>query len=509
MSSYKELRTLRDKYEEACFCGDIDTVNYMIKNENRKLKTRGFLSWCIKRACAGGQYDIFTALHSYRNIKWLCNTAHNLLFTAEFFEYACQGGNLKIIDEVIKMAEYESIQGSEDFFYNGLLGACRGGQLEIFKQCMKLSLGGDLNSRYNMLLYRACESNIEMINYVIECGDRHSVVWNWNYAMTTACREGHVEAVKLFVEKYGADHYYGGLLLSCSSGKSETIKLMMSYDVELITYCLYYVCKTGDLEVIDLLLKNTNELVNIVNFEECASGASRGGHIDILELFISKGASNWNECMNEACKGGHMNIIEFMIAKGANDWNLCLNTACLYRHLEISKLMIERGGNDFNSCMSNACYCDDLDFVRTMIEKGATDFNKSLRSACGIGNVKMAKFIIECGAADMNSCINNIYDDNVDLYNLLISAGATRLDCLEHIDDLKLHCLYCKYKGISPKHNIQLYNELLRKEPACVLFAGSRLTKSSGTCNKVSKVSKVKCHMKRLPSELFSMLIMY
>ena len=39
--------------------------------------------------------------------------------------------------------------------------------------------------------------------------------------------------------------------------------------------------------------------------------AAVGGHKDLVEFFISKGADNWNLGMQSAALGGHKDLIEF------------------------------------------------------------------------------------------------------------------------------------------------------------------------------------------------------
>ena len=51
-------------------------------------------------------------------------------------------------------------------------------------------------------------------------------------------------------------------------------------------------------------------------------GASKGGHRDLVEFFIAKGATVWNFGMNGAAKGGHRDLVEFFIAKEANKWKI-------------------------------------------------------------------------------------------------------------------------------------------------------------------------------------------
>ncbi len=60
--------------------------------------------------------------------------------------------------------------------------------------------------------------------------------------------------------------------------------------------------------------------------EQLAKAQGKGGYIDLVEFFISKGseaqeANDWNYGMRGAVKGGHKILIDFFISKGANNWN--------------------------------------------------------------------------------------------------------------------------------------------------------------------------------------------
>ena len=50
-------------------------------------------------------------------------------------------------------------------------------------------------------------------------------------------------------------------------------------------------------------------------------GAAKGGHKDLVDFFIEKGANDWNSGMRGAANGGHKDLVDFFIKKGANDWN--------------------------------------------------------------------------------------------------------------------------------------------------------------------------------------------
>jgi hypothetical protein len=47
--------------------------------------------------------------------------------------------------------------------------------------------------------------------------------------------------------------------------------------------------------------------------------ARRGGHRDLVEWMISKGANQWNGGLWGACGGGHRDLAELMIARGNNN----------------------------------------------------------------------------------------------------------------------------------------------------------------------------------------------
>ena len=49
--------------------------------------------------------------------------------------------------------------------------------------------------------------------------------------------------------------------------------------------------------------------------------AAKGGHRELVDFFISKGANDWNWAMAYATKGGHQELVDLFISKGANDWD--------------------------------------------------------------------------------------------------------------------------------------------------------------------------------------------
>lgn len=103
------------------------------------------------------------------------------------------------------------------------------------------------------------------------------------------------------------------------------------------------------------------------------------------------------------------------------------------------------------------------------------------------------------------------FDDFDDLEDFDDSNG---LECLSRVNDFKLYCLWCEYKGVwyddSDESNRpdRFYRpdgpdckwlRLLAEYPPCVLLVGCLLT---------SKNNK-QCYVKKLPVELFTLLTQY
>ena len=47
----------------------------------------------------------------------------------------------------------------------------------------------------------------------------------------------------------------------------------------------------------------------------------RGGHKELVELLIVKGANDCNSNLYYDCSAGHSELVELLIANGASDWN--------------------------------------------------------------------------------------------------------------------------------------------------------------------------------------------
>lgn len=105
--------------------------------------------------------------------------------------------------------------------------------------------------------------------------------------------------------------------------------------------------------------------------DDAMSGACRGGHLELAELMISKGAHCFEWGLASACEGGQLKLAELMISKGAKCFNWGLCDACKGGHVELAKLMISKGAINFNGGLSSACISGHLTLAELMISSGA------------------------------------------------------------------------------------------------------------------------------------------
>ena len=141
-------------------------------------------------------------------------------------------------------------------------------------------------------------------------------------------------------------------------------------------WAMAYAAEGGHIEIVKLMLeKGAN------NYNLSMENAAYGGHMEIVKLMLEKGANDYNRAMEAAALSGHMEIVRLMLEKGANYYDWAMETAAGNGHIEIVRLMLEKGANDYNSAMSEAAYRGQIEIVRLMLEKGANNYNEAMENA--------------------------------------------------------------------------------------------------------------------------------
>lgn len=525
----------KQKYLNACLIGDIDTVTDMIKTENKQFKNYMFLNSCIKNACKGGHIHIFNAIYEYRDILNVEETNLSVIF-----QNACSSGNTELINRIMEIYTFgdKFHMSTNLFLYHGLIGACEGGHLDIFKLYVgDVGMVSNKNNYFD-LLYNACRSgNINLVRYIMNCDINGNITtsnnshWNllqyWNNCLRHACLSNiiNVEIINLTISK-GANDWDGSLYFACKTGKTgktdktgdvsylEIIEFFISKGATNLDKCLYEACKNNNMDIVEILI---NRGAN--NWDEGMFGACVGGFMDIVKFMINKGAANWNEGLKAACEGGCMDIVNFMITKGANDWNGGLNGAIIGHHIEIVYFMLSKGADDYYSCWYHACYNGELELVKMLINNKVNsqqNFNEGFMYACASGHMDVVRLILRYGVTNYKNSLVINFTCNDDINNLIISKYNICIDNfseynvdlygLRNTTNFKLYSLYCAYcKSVRLTPDMKHYNKLYQDHPPYVLFVGSVWCRIKNSMNNNNN----KCHVHKLPAELFVLLGRY
>ncbi len=109
----------------------------------------------------------------------------------------------------------------------------------------------------NNLLKKYCYNNdIIKIKKMIKMM-KIDLDFSWNWGLSSACRGGHIDMVKVMIDLGAGDVNWG----------------------------LYCACRTGHMDIVKLMIEKCADDLNWG-----LSGACRGGHIDIVRLMIEEGA---------------------------------------------------------------------------------------------------------------------------------------------------------------------------------------------------------------------------
>lgn len=549
-------------YVNACLVGDIDTVGHMIKNENKSMKNIVILTACVENACKGGHYDIFKLLTNYKDVDNYDNKER------DFFRYACKGGNSDIINyiesaycnEALLDGYYDSKYKIYQLWNHGLMGACDGGNFNIFKLCidkMHSKLKVKCSIYYN-LLSTACKSgNIVLVQFII---DKVAGCKKHIYGQNITNKNSDCSCDVTWTSKLDWDCY---LLNACTSGNMDLVHLLINYGASNWNMCLYEACLCNNMILAEFMIEkgaNTNMGTGIAvgDLNKCLHQTCRTGNMQISELLIKHGANDWDLAIQGTYHGGHFDLMELIIKARNNEenydenykenyteshWDMCMFEACRGGNLDAAKLAIERGSTDicgsiriagynehieivefimylpsawldvFDIGLEYACLYGNLELAKVAIEKGATCWSLGLINACFMGYYDLVKLMLQHGTDSfstsfINECLQGDLRNNTDISKLLITAGADNLHPLSNTEDLRLYCLHCKF--IKCKQDSYMYDTLLQKHPPYVLFLWSKGRGSgsggSGNGGSDGNGDGSRGGVSKLPVELFRLL---
>jgi len=99
------------------------------------------------------------------------------------------------------------------------------------------------------------------------------------------------------------------------------IKMIDLHEINVWKWGLYHACVGGHIEIVKLMIEKIQSIpAEHADWDLALEGACEGGRLEIVQLIIiisnKSGITNdWHLALKGACHGGHADIIEFIIKK--------------------------------------------------------------------------------------------------------------------------------------------------------------------------------------------------
>ena len=106
---------------------------------------------------------------------------------------------------------------------------------------------------------------------------------------------------------------------------------------------------TGHIEIVRLMIEKGAK-----SYDKTMCNAARGGHIEIVRLMLEKGATYYDSAMSYAASSGHIEIVNLMLEKGAKDYDQAISIASIKNHIEMVKFLQEHQKNQKVECSKDA-----------------------------------------------------------------------------------------------------------------------------------------------------------
>jgi hypothetical protein len=138
-------------------------------------------------------------------------------------------------------------------------------------------------------------------------------------------------------------------------------------------YYLFDIARKGDIDLISFIIRYRNPLVKI-NYTDIAGGAAQGGHRDILERALRKGANNIYWIAKMAAKGGNLDIVTDMVNREVRNFDGIAEYAAEGGHLDIVKYAINNGATNYDKIAEGAATAGYLEIVKYILNTNISYF---------------------------------------------------------------------------------------------------------------------------------------
>jgi ankyrin repeat protein len=265
--------------------------------------------------------------------------------------------------------------------------------------------------------------------------------------------------VKLLLKKY--DYFFSkdtsfseGMKGACSAGNKkgdhlEIIKLLNSYNKDLIKNNIAYVFEKGNLELAKTLMASYTFNFDTMLYGACLFSPKTGDPLKMIDFLMTFDEKVYdpNLALWYACKGQNEKVIKIMDQGKITDYDYIFSAAVLYGHYELVKKYIEKAKYSTYKIICDACMSGNIKVIKFLLAYDLKNdvkyanlyeefpliynvYGAGLQYACKSNQYEAAKLMIEMGAAkkkfDFKACLRFACSHaNIQLINLLLECGIT------------------------------------------------------------------------------------
>lgn len=204
---------------------------------------------------------------------------------------------------------------------------------------------------------------------------------------------------------------------------------------------LYGVVESGNTKLLKRLLNKIeksasifarmfNNVFDIYVLNHLLYSACAKNNLEMVKLFIEKGANNLNAATRIACVNGSLEVAKYLKSIVQTNKNH-FYASCEGDNAELVKITAPTEISYLNEGLKIASRFSTIDVINLIIKLGANDFNTAIEYACGGEKIENVKFL----ASIMNFKVNNCMKDahNFEIVKFLIELGANDfVRCLQN-----------------------------------------------------------------------------
>lgn len=260
--------------------GHLDMVKFFLKKGANQKNS------ALRRAVQGGHADV---------IHYLIKKGGGKYYADEALYGAAKGGQMQWVEYFMRRRRIEN-------WDRMIFGAAYGGHKEVINYILELK-GSEINPESGML-GAAKGGNLELVKFFAERGAH-----DWQAAMRFALKSGNLELVKFFLEK-GVDNLQKNFYNAASGGKLNVVKFFFEQglDQKTLEGGLAEAAENNHANVVSFLLD-----AGATNWQYVMTNVVRKANKDVISVFIKRIPEAYDYVFNLAQWYGSKDLLTFIV----------------------------------------------------------------------------------------------------------------------------------------------------------------------------------------------------